>query len=352
MARATAIGELDLATIRDVAKRAGVAISTASAALNRSAPVSADVIAKVEAAVRELGYIPHAAAQSLRSGQSRLIGLIVPSITNPHFAAVARIIENVCLNAGYLSMVFSTGQDSERENQILRLLRQQRVAGLIIIPTRSDAEHGERLRSEIHVPTVLLDMYVEGLAYNVVKLDNVAATRMATEHLIGLGHRRIAVLTGIAELATSRDRLAGYLEAHRDAGLDVDPDMLLKGDYEQSLAAQSVAAAMRSVNPPTALLSISNMMTLGALHALHDLGLAAPADLSIVGIDDFDFAELLAPPLTVVRVPLAPMAERAIEIMLDLIAGRRRASSQTDLFFPELVIRGSTTPAGGRASSA
>ncbi len=319
-----------------------MAISTASAALNRSAPVSADVIAKVEAAVRELGYVPHGGAQSLRSGQSRLIGLIVPSITNPHFAAVARIIENVCLNAGYLSMVFSTGQDSERENHILRMLRQQRVAGLIIIPTRSDLEHGQRLKREIHVPTVLLDMFVEGLAYNVVKLDNIAATRIATQHLIDLGHRRIAVLTGIAELATSKDRLAGYLEAHRDAELAVDPDLLLKGDYDQSLATRSVSAAMRLADPPTALLSISNMMTLGALHALHDLGLAAPADLSIVGIDDFDFAELLAPPLTVVRVPLASMAERAIDIMLDLIAGRRRANSETDLFFPELVIRGST----------
>ncbi|WP_280138957.1 LacI family DNA-binding transcriptional regulator [Devosia insulae] len=330
-----------------MARHAGVAISTASAALNRSAPVSADVIAKVEVAVRELGYVPHGGAQSLRSGQSRLIGLIVPSITNPHFAAVSKIIENVCLNAGYLSMVFSSGQDSERESHILRMLRQQRVAGLIIIPTRSDAEHGERLKGEIHVPTVLLDMYVEGLAYNVVKLDNVAATRMATDHLISLGHRRIAVLTGIAELATSKDRLAGYLEAHRDAGLAVDPGLLLKGDYDQSLAADSVSAVMRSPEPPTALLSISNMMTLGALHALHDLGLSAPRDLSIVGVDDFDFAELLAPPLSVVRVPLAPMAERAIAIMLDLIAGRRRPSSQTDLFLPELVLRGSTTTAPG-----
>lgn len=337
-----------MATIKDVARLAGVAISTASAAINRSAPVSEDVIAKVEEAVRSLGYIPHGGAQSLRSGQSRLIGLIVPSITNPHFSAVARIIEEACLNAGYLSMVFSTGQDSERENQILRMLRQQRVAGLIIIPTRSDAEHGRRLRDEIHVPTVLLDMYVEDLAYDVVKLDNVAATRLATEHLIGLGHTRIAVLTGLADLATSRDRLAGYLDAHRDAGLAVDPAMLLAGDFEQALAASSVTAIMRAPDPPTALLSISNMMTLGALHALHDLGLRAPEDLSIVGIDDFDFAELLAPPLTVVRVPLAPMAERAIDIVLDLIGGRRQPSSHTDLFSAELVVRSSTAPPRGR----
>jgi LacI family transcriptional regulator len=143
------------------------------------------------------------------------------------------------------------------------MLRQQRVAGLIIIPTRSDAEHGHRLRGEIHVPTVLLDMYVEDLAYDVVKLDNVEATRLATEHLIGLGHRRIAVLTGLKDLATSKDRLEGFLQAHRVAGISVDPALLLKGDYEQGLAAESVAAVMRSASPPTALLSISNRMTLG-----------------------------------------------------------------------------------------
>ncbi len=331
-----------MATIKDVARHAGVAISTASAAINRSAPVSEDVIAKVEEAVKALGYVPHGGAQSLRSGNSRLIGLIVPNITNPHFAAVTRIIENVCLEAGYLSMVFSTGQDSERENQILRMLRQQRVAGLIIIPTRSDAEHGHRLRGEIHVPTVLLDMFVEDLAYDVVKLDNVEATRLATEHLIGLGHKRIAVLTGLADLATSKDRLEGFLQAHRNAGISVDPGLLLKGDYEQGLAAKSVAEVMRSAHPPTALLSISNMMTLGALHALHDLGLRAPADLSIVGIDDFDFAELLDPPLTVVRVPLASMAERSIEVLLDLIAGRRQPTGRWELFHPELVVRSST----------
>lgn len=333
-----------MATIKDVARRAGVAISTASAALNRSAPVSDDVIAKVAEAVRELGYVPHGAAQSLRSGQSRLIGLIVPNITNPHFAAVARIIENVCLNAGYLSMVFSTGQDSEREDQILRMLRQQRVAGLIIIPTRSDAEHGRRLKAEIHVPTVLLDMYVEGLGYDVVKLDNVAATRLATGHLIGLGHRRIAVLTGIPGLATSADRLEGYFDAHRRAGLAVEQGLQLKGDYEQGIAADSVRQVLRGASRPTALVSISNMMTLGALHGLRDLGLSAPKHLSIVGIDDFDFADLIDPPLTVVRVPLAPMAERSIGILLEMIGSKRPARGTIETFQPELVVRGSTAP--------
>jgi LacI family transcriptional regulator len=187
-------------------------------------------------------------------------------------------------------------------------------------------------------------MFVEGLGYDVVKLDNVAATRVATEHLIGLGHRRIAVLTGIARLATSTDRLEGYLEAHKRAGIPIDPSLQLAGDYEQEVARQSTAAAMRLPRPPTALLSISNMMTLGALQALHDLGLRAPRDLSIVGIDDFNFAELLSPPLTVMRVPLAPMAERAIQMLLDLIAGRAQASGRWELFEADLVVRASAAP--------
>jgi DNA-binding LacI/PurR family transcriptional regulator len=330
-----------VSTIKDVARRAGVAISTVSAVINRSAPVSQRTIARVERAIAEIGYLPHGAAQSLRSGQSRMIGLIVPNITNPHFSATARIIENVCLSAGYMSMVYSTGQDSERESRILKIMRQQRVAGLIIIPTRSDAEHGERLKAEIHVPTVLLDMYVEGLPYDVIKLDNVKATRLATEHLIALGHRRIAVTTGIAGLATSEDRLAGYIEAHAAHGIAVDRSLLLRGDFEQDLAFASVIEVMQTPAPPSAILSISNMMTLGVLLALRKLDLGVPDDVSLVGIDDFDFAEIMNPPPTVIRVPVPEMAERAIAILLDEIASKRKPSAVRQVFSPTLIERAS-----------
>lgn len=328
-----------MATIKDVARRAGVAISTASAAINRSAPVSEQVIAKVQQAVRDIGYVPHGAAQSLRSGNSRLIGLIVPNITNPHFSAVARIIENVCLSAGYMSVVFSTGQDPVRENQILKMMRLQRVAGLIVIPTRSDAAHGERLKAEIHVPTVLLDMYVEGLDYDLVKLDNVKATRLATDYLIGLGHRRIGVLTGIAGLITSQDRLSGYLEAHAAHGIPVDSSLLLRGDFEQSLAFDSTIEVMQRPSPPTALLSITNMMTLGVLLALRKLDLQVPRDVSFVGVDDFEFAEILNPPPTVVRVPVVAMAERSITMLLEEISTKRRPTGTRALYEPTLVVR-------------
>ena len=189
-----------------------------------------------------------AAARSLRSGQSRLIGLVVPNIANPHFAAVAREVENVCLTAGYTTVVYSTGQDAERESQVLKMMRVQRVAGLIVIPTRSDAEHGSRLVDQIHVPTVLLDMFVEGLPYDVIKTDNVEAGRLATEHLLGLGHRRIGIIVGIPGLATSDDRLAGYLKAHAERGVAVEPGLQVAGDFDQHqrmTSALETAAARR-----------------------------------------------------------------------------------------------------------
>ena len=143
-----------MSTIRDVALRAGVAVSTVSAVINRSAPTSAAVVERVERAIAEIGYAPQRAAQTLRSGRSRFIGLIIPDITNPHFAALARVVENECLRAGYMTFVYNTDEDCDHEMHILRMMRMQQVAGLILISTSPDAQHGKRLMSEVDVPTV------------------------------------------------------------------------------------------------------------------------------------------------------------------------------------------------------
>ncbi len=329
-----------MATIKDVARRAGVAVSTASAAINRSAPVSEDVIAKVAAAVRDIGYVPHGAARSLRMGQSRLIGLILPDITNPHFAKVAKIVESACLEAGYMAAVYSTSEDYDRERQILAMMRVQRVAGLIIIPTRSDPEHGARLAEQIHVPTILLDSFVLGLPYDVVKLDNVTAGRLATEHLIGLGHRRIAVTTGRPNIVTGEDRVRGYLDAHAAHGIPVDPALQIEGRFDQAVAHDATLKLMRSAAaPPTAIFALSNMMMLGVMMALRELDLAIPGDISVIGIDDLDFASIMSPPPTVVAAPVEQMAQRAIDALLGEIKAKSNPTGAVELFEPHLVIR-------------
>ncbi len=330
-----------LATIKDVAKRAGVAISTVSAVINRSAPVSNDTIARVEEAIAEIGYTPHGGAQSLRSGRSRMIGLIMPTIFNPHFATAARVIENVCLAAGYMSVVYSTGEDSERENQILKMMRMQRVAGLIIIPSASKAEHGTRLNAAIHVPTVLLDSSVEGMPHDVVKLDNVKAARIAVDYLIGLGHRRIGVLAGTHGIATNDDRLTGYLDALEAAGLTIESGLVSEGKFQRNLAYDGARQLMALKRRPTAMFAFSNLMTLGMMQAVTELKLSVPEDVSIAGIDDFDWAEITSPQLTVVSVPIADMAQRAIEtLLLEMETGKAPTGKRT-LFQPTLVVRGS-----------
>ena len=333
-----------MSTIKDVARRAGVAISTVSAVINRSAPVSDDTIARVEAAVAAIGYTPHGGAQSLRSGRSRLIGLVVPTVANPHFAAVAREVENVCLSAGYTTVVYSTGQDAARESQVLKMMRVQRVAGLIVIPTRSDAEHGAALINQIHVPTVLLDMYVEGLPYDVIKTDNVSAGRIATEHLLALGHRDIGIIVGIPGLATSDDRHEGYRRAFSDRGLIPDPSLALPGAFDQHTAHDAALKLLDRKSPPTAIVAISNMMTVGLLFALRERGVVVPKQMSIVGIDDLDFAMLLDPQPTAVIPPILPMARRSIELLLDQIATGATPTGKRTIHQPKLIVRGSTAP--------
>jgi LacI family transcriptional regulator len=290
--------------------------------------------------------VPHGAAQSLRSGQSRLIGLLVPNVANPHFSAMARVIENVCLSAGYLSVVYSSGQDEDRENQILRMMRQQRVAGLIIVPTQSHAEHGRYLAQEIHVPTVLLDMPVEGLTYNAVKLDNVRATRMATDYLLDLGHRDIVALAGLPGLLTSADRLRGFRDAIEARGLTFNEQNVLPGAYEVQPAYERVQAVMRRPTRPTGIISFSNLMTMGALRALRDMKIDVPRDVSLVGVDDLDFADLLTPAPTVIRAPIEEMARRSIQLLLDEVEKRDRPSGKLEVFPPELIVRGSASRLG------
>src|SRR6185437_6521421 len=164
----------------------------------------------------------------------------------------------------------------------------------------------------IHVPTVLLDSFVEGLPFDVIKLDNIEAGRMATDYLIDRGHRRIAVTTGRDNIRTGEDRLAGYIKAHDAHQLPVDTGLFLSGRFDREVAHRSTLERMQRRDRPTAIVALSNMMTLGVLTALRELGLAVPRDVSVASIDDFDFADIMNPPPTVVAAPIAEMAQRAI----------------------------------------
>lgn len=333
-----------MATIKDVARRANVAISTVSAVINRSAPVSEDVITRVQEAIREIGYVQHSAAKALRSGNSRLIGVIVPDITNPHFSMVARVAEKVCMEAGYMTFVYNTGEDADQEMRILQMMRMQRVAGLILISTRSDAAHGARLMAEINVPTVFLGSYVEEAPFDMITLDEDRASHLAIDYLLGLGHRDIAVISGRSGVSTNEERLNSCRRAFAEHGLELREDRIVPANFSQQQAYDGALALLSARDRPTAIFTLSNMMTIGAMRALLALKLTCPGDVSLIGIDDFEWPEILNPPVSVVAQPIVAMTECAIRTLLRQIASKSEPVGHRTLFPPELIIRASCAP--------
>lgn len=333
-----------MANLKDVAKKADVAVSTVSAVINRSAPVSRATLERVNAAIAELGYVPNSTARSLRSGQSNLIGVIVPDITNPHFSNVARVIEDRCFAAGYMSVLFNTGEDAAREMRVLDMMRMQRVAGLVLMPTRSDSAHGQALMKRIHVPAVMLTSRVEGTQYDTIMLDNIRAAHMAMDYLLRLGHRDIAVIAGRPGVSAGDDRLEGCRRALAEHGLELSEEMIHWGNFCQEDAFRITQRILSSRPRPTAAFSMSNLMTVGVITALSSMGLSYPGDLSVIGIDDFEWASILKPGLSVVSQPINEMAEAAIDTLLEQVRGAATSDSRRLSFQPTLIVRDSCAP--------
>lgn len=333
-----------MTTIKDVAKRAGVAISTVSAVINRSAPTSAEVVARVEQAIAEIGYAPQRAAQTLRSGRSRLIGLIVPDITNPHFSALARVVENECLKAGYMTFVYNTDEDTEHEMRILQMMRMQQAAGLILISTRSDARHGRRLLAEIGVPTVTMGSLVAGAPYDFVAVDDVEAGNLAASRLLDLGHRRIVVIGGREGVSSHALRLKGCREAFRLRGLRLDETHVRLAQFKLQKAYEETRASLLGGSAPTAIVSLSNFMTIGVIRAMRDVGVRCPEDVSLIGVDDLDWADIMRVRPTLIAQPIEGMTRTAIAALLEQIATGEPPRKRRILFPPQLIERGSCAP--------
>ena len=334
-----------MTTIRDVAKRAGVAISTVSAVINRSAPTSVDVVARVERAIAEIGYAPQRAAQTLRSGRSRLVGVIVPDITNPHFSALARVVENECLKAGFMTFVYNTDEDTEHEMRILRMMRMQQAAGLILISTRSDARHGRRLLMEIGVPVVTMGSLVAGTPYDFVALDDVEAGSLAAGRLLDLGHRRILIIGGREGVSSHELRLKGCREAFRRRGLSLADEQVRLAQFKVERAYEETRKGLSAAQAPTAILSLSNFMTIGVMRAMGDLGVRCPGDVSLIGVDDLDWADVMRIRPTLIAQPIEEMTRTAIAALLEQVANAEPPQKRRLLFPPKLVERDSCAPA-------
>jgi LacI family transcriptional regulator len=326
-----------MANIRDVAKKAGVSIATVSAALNGKGPVSEETRQRVMAAAAAVGYSPSAIARSLRLGRSRLIGVVVGDITNPFWAAMVRVVENVAIAANYSIIVCNSDDREERELSILDQLRAQHVAGILITPVGRSPGYVQRLSRHDLPPLVTMDQFVPGLERDFVGVDNRAAVRMLTELLLRLGHRRIAMISGGEGLWTADERLNGFVETMSAAAVPVDPALCAHTDYRGDTAYTATVPLLTRRDRPTAIIGANNVIALGALQATIDLGFHCPADISIAGIDDVPWAGLVRPRITTVAQPIEEISRVAIEWLIERIADRDAGPPRQRTFQPRFI---------------
>ena len=320
-----------------------MSVGSVSAVLNGSAPVSSGVAERVTRAVDELGYVPHAVARSLKLGRTGVIGLVLPDITNPHFSGLAHAVEAVCDELGLLLTLCLTSDVAERERRQLLLLQRQRADGLLLVPgAETDATDGG-LRRVLGRPVVLIDRLVPGLDADAVLLDNRDAVRRLTLCLIARGHRRIGLLSGPLRMEVARERLDGFRAAMSEAGLSIETDLIRVGDYQPGAAAAAAAGLLGGV-PPTALVSTSNHITLGALRALAVRGMAVPEAMSLVAVDDIAWSEGFSPRLTVAAQPVALMGQTAARWLIERMNGLADDQPRRAVLAADIIERGSVAP--------
>jgi DNA-binding LacI/PurR family transcriptional regulator len=331
-------------TIRDVARSAGVSLSTVSVVLNESGSASEETRRRVLDAVHELGYEPNSQARNLRRGRAHAVGLIVPDVLNPFFALVAEGVQEEARRRDYLLVLCSSDFEADREADHARLLRASRLDGVIHL-SGTGVPEDELLDLATDSPLVFVDERVPGLDRPFVGSDNRLGARLAAELAIDRGHRRFGIVAGPPGLWTASQRLAGYQEALKQAGIDPAGVPTVAGDYR--LESGRTAAAVLLEEPDgsraTVLLVANDLMAIGCMRYCSELGIAVPEEVGIVGYDDIALAELVTPALTTVRQPAREMGRAAARMLLDEIEGLK-VEREVDLP-AELVVRESLTVA-------
>jgi DNA-binding LacI/PurR family transcriptional regulator len=286
--------------------------------------------------VERVGYRPNRLGQHLRRQRAETIGVLVPDIENPHFSESVRVFEDAAFGAGYRVLLHNTDETVGKQRAYVQVLADERVLGVIAAPV-DVAGSGLEPLFEFDIPVVAFDRPLDDERADAVLCDNAGATRQATEHLIWLGHERIAYVGGKPDVATGAERLEGYKAAMRAARLT---PFGVNGEFRTEPAEREVAALLALENPPTALLVANNLMVLGALQAVRAAGLTIPHDIAFLAIDDPLWAQLIDPPLTVVSQPTRQMAESAIALLLERIDNPREEGRRV-VFATDLRIRSS-----------
>lgn len=341
-------------TVADVAKAAGVGFATAARTLGGYGSVSPEVRKRVMQAAAVLAYRPNRLARSMATGTSRTLGVVVADIENQFFARIVRGISDVARPAGFEVVLVNSDESVHEEQVAVRMLVEKQVEGVIVAPAAvNDFGHLSELR-DFGMPIVLLDRNIPDLAVDAVVIDGMHAAEAATDYLIGLGHRRIAIVTDVPpdtplpadfsppdSVATAGARLAGFLKALDRAGLPVEEPLVRRASPTVVGAFREADALMDLPTRPSAIFTTDNVMTLGTFEALQDRAVRIPDDLSLIGFDDLDWSRIVHPPLSVVSQPVHELGATAARTLLACIQGRA-GHAQVRVLPTKLIHRGST----------
>jgi LacI family transcriptional regulator len=338
------------ASIKAVARLAGVSVATVSRVLNDSGPVKDETRRRILEVVESLGYVPHVAARSLTTNQTDTLGVLLPDIYGEFFSELIRGIDSAARRHGYHVLVSGSHEDREEVRAVLRALR-GRVDGLILMTPSADMLEALRSVPPGSLPTVLLNCPPGGLPFDSINLDNHGGAVAMVRHLASLGHRRIAFIQGPPDNHDARERLRGYRDAVRELGLEIDrkldPKLEMPGDFSEEAGCRAGERLLKLKLRPDAVFAANDAMAIGCLHALCQAGVEVPEDIAVAGFDDIPIARFMSPPLTSVGVPIAALGALALERLLEAVRQRGKAGNGAaspphhEELPPTLVVRGS-----------
>ena len=333
-----------MATIKEVARRAGVSVGTVSNVLSGAIPVSERLKKRVVDVIRELDYHPNDVARSLKLRRTKMLGMVVTDITNPFFPQMVRGAEDAAWKHNYILITFNTDEQLERERQVLSALRTRRVDGVLLVAASTDGDlsHIEGT-IESGIPVVAVDRAMTRIPLDCLSVDSVTGAQECVKHLIDGGRRRIGILTGPLNLKVARDRLEGYKQALAAAGLPYDESLVRNGGFRLDKGYQ-VSLEMLKEARPTAVFTSNAVMALGLLRALNELRIDCPREVAVATFDDPPFADALRPGLTSVAHPSYDLGYKGVELLIRRIQepSRRRTNQ---LLPTQLIIRESSAPA-------
>lgn len=328
-------------TLKEVAQRAGVSLGTASKVLSASGNVAAELRDRVHTAARELKYRTNQVARGLKTGRSRMIGMVISDITNPFFPEMVRGAEDAAIERGYVLTIFNTDDRIEREQMVFDILQSRGADGILAVvalPKRGKHEHLSRA-IEGGIPVVCLDRLPRGIDCDSVTVDNVGGVASGVEQLASQGHRKIGYIGGHGDLYISADRKRGFEKGMELSGLPVRPEWMKEGDFRPDSGYVLTKELMQQRERPTAIFVANILMTIGVLRAAEEMSLSIPGDLAIATFDHIALTDAFRPKLTVVEQPSYEIGRRGVELLLDRIdnpdAKRARLRLSTKLVVRE-----------------